>query len=371
MLQQRGQNELSDLLWQPRLAEIGFIIAPSLAVTQTTCARLLLPNDGWHDFGVNMSREFPTHLKAPHDAHSAGLSPRRENTWAVVVTFNPDEGLPERLSAIAAQVREVVVVDNSTSADHARSIEQICACHNYRLIINGENRGVATALNQGIALAQGACTWVLTMDQDTIVLPQLLSTLRSAYDDCPFAERVGIIGSPLNNRGYERRLASSLCVGKSYHEVKTVITSGSLVHVETYQKIGGFRDDLFVDCVDCEYCLRLAKNGYRTIEANEFGMIHSIGSPRERRLLWKRPSPSNHSVIRRYYIARNRLAVAMEYFWTETRWACRVFKVQVKELLLVVLFENQKWLKLRASALGAWHALIGRTGQLPDKRWLT
>jgi rhamnosyltransferase len=276
------------------------------------------------------------------------------------------------LEALRPHAAQVVVVDNSGQGSPEQAfLEKICTENGYHLIRNKENLGVAAALNQGIgwALTQGF-EWMLTMDQDTVALPPLLQTLRDALRDCPFADRVGIVGSPVNNRGYPKRLAASLTIGDAYHEVKTVITSGSLVRLSTFKEIGPFRDELFIDCVDCEFCLRMRQRGYHVIEANEFGMEHAIGTPSQHRFLWKRPNASNHSPLRRYYIARNRLSMCMEYFWRETRWSGFVMKAQIKEMIFVLLYEAEKWAKLRATALGFWHALIGRSGRLSDKRWL-
>ena len=77
-----------------------------------------------------------------------------DRVCAVVVTFFPDAGFPERLEKIATQVSRVVVVDNGTSGrsslnlDMALGIREGITC-----IRNRENIGVAAALNQGVRAA--------------------------------------------------------------------------------------------------------------------------------------------------------------------------------------------------------------------------
>ncbi len=36
-------------------------------------------------------------------------------------------------------------------------------------------------------------------------------------------------------------------------------------------------EDLFIDSVDTEYCLRLKKNGYRVVRLNEAILYHPLG----------------------------------------------------------------------------------------------
>lgn len=41
--------------------------------------------------------------------------------------------------------------------------------------------------------------------------------------------------------------------------------SANLVNVEVYKKLGKYREEYFIDCVDYEYCLRARENQYSII----------------------------------------------------------------------------------------------------------
>jgi GT2 family glycosyltransferase len=85
---------------------------------------------------------------------------------------------------------------------------------------------------------------------------------------------------------YESRL---LCPDKSkvdrtkerFEEKLVVITSGNLLKVSAFERIGGFREDLFIDSVDFDFCLRLKKSGYRIMRCNQAILYHSLGERKE------------------------------------------------------------------------------------------
>lgn len=116
----------------------------------------------------------------------AERAPEVSGTMGIVtVTFNSESVLPEFLESLARQTDRdwvLYVVDNA-SAD--RTLE-LCraATHLPQVIIaNAKNLGVAEGNNQGIreALAAG-CDSVLLLNNDTILAPDLLETLRAGLD---------------------------------------------------------------------------------------------------------------------------------------------------------------------------------------------
>ena len=110
--------------------------------------------------------------------------PQRENICAVIVTYQPDGGFPERAARIAEQVGSIVIVDNHSPRDAVSMLYKLASQRNIHLIINDENLGVASALNQGVRWAiKRGYRWTLLFDQDTVVKYSMLETLASAYDE--------------------------------------------------------------------------------------------------------------------------------------------------------------------------------------------
>ena len=97
----------------------------------------------------------------------AAPSTTARRVCAVVVTYFPGEELLANVAAIAHQVHGVLIVDNGSTGPELDIARRAAACPGVTLVENGRNRGVATALNQGMAwaVAEGfGCA--VTLDQE-------------------------------------------------------------------------------------------------------------------------------------------------------------------------------------------------------------
>ena len=292
--------------------------------------------------------------------------PSRENTCAVVTTYYPDISFPNRIKAIANQVGRVVIVDNGSGVEAQDLLVQVAKDEVFELILNTDNLGVATALNQGVnrALCLGF-KWVALFDQDSVPAHSFLGTLSRIYTSFPEKHQIGIIGA--NYIHANSGLPALECTQKEkceFLEVKSVITSGSLLNLAAFQSVGKFRDDFFIDQVDEEFCLRLRSHGWKVLMSCKPLLICAIGNPTSHRFLWKQVYSSNHSAIRRYYITRNRVVLWKKYLLKEPKWALQSMRSTLMETILILFCENKKLAKLRAIALGVLHGLIGRMGRL-------
>ena len=273
---------------------------------------------------------------------------------AIVVTYNPDSDFPSRLAALQRQVAEVIVVDNSSSTITLNALRRPPAEQGISLIQNHENRGVATALNQGLSLArEHGFNWALLLDQDTIPGADIADRLLEACRDFPDPNMLAIIGANYFHGTTGRlRWPQDLFSAPSWMERKVVITSGSLVSLNAYQVIGPFRDEYFIDCVDLEYCLRARAKGFKVIVTRRPLMTHDIGQPTFHRLLGRRVGTTNHSALRRYYLVRNHIALAKEYVAAEPLWILASLGRVFRSTLTCALFERDRLLKAKYTALG-------------------
>jgi len=288
----------------------------------------------------------------------ASERPSRANTWAVIVTYHPDSELSQRVAVAAAQVSGLVVVDNGSSDATRSAVDAAADVTRAMVIRNDTNLGIATALNQGCseAMARGAA-WILMLDQDSTALPTLVERLAEVYDAVPHRDRLGMIGSGVAETGtYE------YCRHRLWSEQPVVITSGSLLSVAAYGDCGRFEDDLFIDYVDAEYCLRLRRRRYAVVLSCRETMRHAIGAPSVHRLAVRSVTPTNHSPLRRYYITRNRMTIWRRYWRTESRFVAWDIVEFAKELTKLVLFETQRAEKLESIAAGVRDAMRRRLG---------
>jgi rhamnosyltransferase len=294
---------------------------------------------------------------------TAAPLPSPSTVCAVVVTYHPDSGFADRMERVATQVDQIVVVDNRSQGESVARIQEAAERLGIHLIPNPSNEGIARALNTGVrwAASQGY-RWVLTLDQDTLVAPDMVSSLADVFRSNPFPQQAAVIGSNYQDKlskptPSENPIESSGFRGR---EMKTVMTSGSLVSMDAFTSIGGFRDDFFIDCVDHEYCLRARSHGYRVLITAKPVMEHGPGAPSEHRLLWKKFPVSNHSVLRRYFMARNTTILVREFAIAEPGWILHYLWDSAKSLFLLCLFETHRMAKLKASIRGFVDGVLGR-----------
>ena len=286
--------------------------------------------------------------------------PTHQGTCAAVVTlYFSDLHVVQNILRWLGQVDRIYAVDNSDQPDidvvHAlQSVKNLVYLPQYK------NVGVATALNLGAhqAICDGY-TWLLTMDQDSIVAEGHVTSLFKALSAKGGADGDVAVIAPFHqlvSNASERRTG--------VFEVETVMTSGCLMNLAIYKIIGPFLDDLFIDGVDDEFCLRARSRGYRILQCHDVSMQHALGDITEHSYRGRTMYVSNHSRLRRYYITRNRLYLTRLYqgrFPTLFSSMITTLRGDVKG---IVLFEKDKLGKLFMMFKGWCDFRRGRMGKL-------
>jgi rhamnosyltransferase len=278
---------------------------------------------------------------------------------AVVVTYGPDTGFPERLARTAGQVGRVIMVDNRASESAQRALRGLRGPR-VELIENPRNLGVGAALNQGVRRAAAlGYAWVLTLDQDSEIDADLVDGLARVYAACPFGERVGLLNANARSRHSGQVAVRCRPSEEGYTEAATAITSGSLVRVRAYEEAGPYREDFFIDGVDLEHCLRLRRLGWRILVACRPLMTHAAGSMAERRVGRRVVVVPNAAPWRYYYVTRNLLRIFGAYAWREPGWVALAAVNMGKTVVKMVLFEDHRAAKFGCMTIGAWDAVTG------------
>lgn len=290
--------------------------------------------------------------------------PVSQNICAVIVTYFPDSGLFYRIERANRQVARTIIVDNGSPESCVAELRRVTDRLGVHLILNSRNQGVARALNQGAewALSQ-RYRWILTLDQDSKVAPEMVDSLVEVFRYCPFRERLAVIGSNYHIKvGGEARGCVIEPRNGPGREAATVITSGSLVSLDVFRAIGGFREDFFIDCVDHEYCLRARAHGFRVMITHKPLMEHSIGDATEHRFPWQTPLTYNHSPLRQYFIARNTIMLVHEYILKEPKWILAELWIRAKSILKLCFFEKERSSKLQHIFRGIRDGILRRAG---------
>jgi rhamnosyltransferase len=143
----------------------------------------------------------------------------------------------------------------------------------------------------------------------------------------------------------------------------TAMTSGTLLPVWIFDRIGYFASEYFIDLVDCEYSLRIRAAGYFLADSRQAVLLHCAGSPKRLTFLGFNFGPSNHNAMRRYYISRNRVAVYRKYFRKFPSWTLHSMSDALRETIKCFIAERDRGRKFRNFLLGTWDGLTGRMGK--------
>ena len=279
--------------------------------------------------------------------------PIKSNTCAIIVSYHPDPGLEERISYISKQVQNIFVIDNGSTVSEIKVLESISKNNNnVHLILNKENLGISKALNLGVSLAKNnKLDWMLTLEQDSCVSDNMIENMSITYDKCPCKERLALIAPTYSSISPDGDHLSKIdtqgldCSEKPFKYVKTVVTSGSLVRTEIFPIIGLYDEDLFVDYVDFEFCLRLHRFHYQIIQSTKAILYHQVGFPVIHYFLGIPITVRNHNKFRKYYIARNRILThrkvfALDYF--TVKWIMIDLAKAFVHFLMIIVFESEK-----------------------------
>lgn len=278
---------------------------------------------------------------------------------AVIVAYNPKQQIVGNVATIANQVRKVIVVDNtpSTEADpHLQLLETRFGC---TIIRNHQNLGIAIALNLGVKYAMEiGCNWVCTLDQDSVACTDFISEMLATYRQTPQPERIALITPHYVDR--ESKVRVRLRCSTS-GEILTTMTSGSMVPSIAIRKLGFFDEDLFIDGVDTEFCLRARREGMIILQSPAL-LWHSLGRTTYHRILGLRFGTTNHSAERHYYISRNRIRLLARYA-KDWPWVWRELRGTVFDIIKICLVEKGKLKKFYAMMVGIVDALSGKVGK--------
>lgn len=230
------------------------------------------------------------------------------NTCSVIVTYNPDDSLINNVRRIASFSYKVIIVDNGSNEVDALFRSLQAEISNLRVVVNASNLGIAKALNIGIKSAlEFAPKWIFTFDQDSLPYPEFVSVYNRAILKL-HTDSFGLLSCQFSDVFHP--VPEDIRVKQKH----TIITSGCLHNTEVFSTVGFYNESLFIDCVDFDYSLRVAKAGYKTYRISQYVLLHHLGNPQYRRFLLWNVSSTNHSLMRRYYMSRNHFFLSKLYF---------------------------------------------------------
>jgi rhamnosyltransferase len=283
---------------------------------------------------------------------------------AIVVLFHPDwDFVLPNLARLAGQVGSIVLVDNTP--DPLPPIEPLR--DNVVLITLAENTGIAHAQNVGAAEAERrGAEYLVFFDQDSEIDESLIARLLEALATLTaLGEAVAAVGPrPFDTTKGEKHLPPMVDiepVGDRFTRVWHLISSGSLISLETFHAVGPMDASLFIDSVDHEWCWRARQRGYSCFIDESVLMYHALGSAVVRILGYP---IRNTEPTRLYYQFRNQVRLIFYYHQAVVPWSWRIKRLLIlpPKIFVYLSFGPMRWRKLTAMYTGIRDGLFNRGG---------
>lgn len=289
-----------------------------------------------------------------------------QSVCAVIVTYGPCSTILDHISTVLQQVPGLVVVDNGSDEDELGGLRGASSTFRFHLIENGENRGIAEALNQGVSWAKTqGYTWVILFDQDSGITGGFIDQMFGAWEAHPKRERVASI----HPRYVDPKTGVEAGVPRAPDGSPIFpMTSGTLMPIWIFDKVGWFASEYFIDVVDWEYSFRIRTRGFLVADASAAKLLHCPGNPTMITLLGRAIDYSQHDALRRYYISRNCIAFYRKYLFSFPNWIRKAAYRQLREMAVCLIADKDRACQFRSFLLGTWDGLIGRMGRRENLR---
>jgi rhamnosyltransferase len=291
---------------------------------------------------------------------------------AVVVFYNPDAACVSRANRIAAMLH-CVVIDNTPGITTAAALG---LSELVQYVANGENVGVATAINQGVErLVISGFDFAILFDQDSEPPANLMTELPAVIAKAnQVGDRVAIAGPAYDDprlcgvapfvRFRWFKLERIVPTGDQPIDVDFLISSGSCINLRWWSNVGPMDDSLFIDFVDLEWCARAKHKGFRVLGVPWVRMRHELGGEPVR--IFGRAYPM-HNPLRHYYLFRNAVALAKRGSVPATWKSTELIKLPVR-VVIYCCFPGDRIEHLKMVWRGLCDGARGRLGAYRTRR---
>lgn len=266
----------------------------------------------------------------------------------VVVNWNSGPRLKACLESLPSDAA-IVVIDNASADDSLR--QAASAGTNVTFQRNPDNRGLAAAINQGVAAT--STPYVMLLNPDVQVPPGSIENLEAVLDKNP---RTGAVGGYVNDRYLPRSVATPWTVLRENIglPVKLATTANDmqaaaaalLVRRDAFRAAGGFDERFFPAWYeDVDFSRSLRNSGWEVRFCREARFIHEGGYSA------KALGPSDFAAA--YY--RNQLRYVQKHFGRASTVAVRL-SIIVGMLARMISAPSRAGTcsKVIAGAMGGW-----------------
>jgi rhamnosyltransferase len=279
---------------------------------------------------------------------------------ASVITYYPTQETVDNILSYYDYVDEILIIDN-TDSQPENFYNNFSGWAKLTVISNGQNLGLGTALNIAAREAvKRGYEWMLTMDQDSAFEPAQISNYLHCVA-CLNSTSSGVFG--VNYTASQHTKIAGDC---SSQDEDCVITSGSIINLKGWDKIGGFNELLFIDGVDDEFCFKIKLAGLSVLKLDNVWLNHKLGKDVLVRNWYIGPKVYRniHPPIRLYYMVRNYLHLIRLYhkdFPEKSAEYRRTLRNKIKNNFL---YNKKRYLVLKYIVRGYLDFRKGKLGKL-------
>lgn len=193
----------------------------------------------------------------------------------VITTKNRREDLARAVQSALdqqdAEVEVLVVDDGSTDGTDDMIRRQFPGVTLHRA---APSRGYIVQRNLAATIARGPI--IFSIDDDAIFsTPHVVAQTLGEFDD----DRVGAVAIPFIDVNKSPRVNQQAPDGNDVYVTNTYIGTAHAVRRELFLKLGGYREMLFHQGEESDFCLRMLDAGY-VVRCGRADVIHHFESPR-------------------------------------------------------------------------------------------
>lgn len=280
---------------------------------------------------------------------------------ASIILFHPLPVVIQNINSYLDEVHILYVIDNSVQKDEELLKQITNISPKCKIVNNPTNYGIAKALNQAVELAiNDGVEWLLTMDQDSRFYD---GNYFKAFRENSNKSNVAIFTPQIIFNTTEIEHDKEIET-KFYSDV--IMTSGSILNLKIYQKLGGFETKLFIDEVDTDYCYKVLEFKFKIVVIEGTYLIHSLGKERLIKLPFNKTIRIfEHQPFRHYYITRNYFYLLSKYLWSSPKLVLnRGRKVFFVKTMNGLLFHKKRFAVIKYSLKGLIDFVINKYGIL-------
>lgn len=270
----------------------------------------------------------------------------------VTVTFNPNlNDFKRNINTYLYQVDEIVVIDNSTIHSIVLSLSDYC--NNFpsiKLIQLNSNMGIAYAQNIGINyFFDNKFDYVIEIDQDSKLSNEYVNQIISNFVKIKteIDRNIIALGCIAINE-YDGSVYDGFKKNIGFKKVTHTLSSGLLIELLNFKKVGYKDERLFIDLVDWDWCWKAMSKGYSTYIDTSLSIIHSMGERHVSVLNFKIGIPKPY---RHYYAFRNSIYLLFKSH-PPLNWKLKVIPLLFFKLLLYPLFMDNGKLRFKNMIFG-------------------